>query len=174
MAKLNVDVSGQRGAALALALVFMLLLTLLGVGAMQSSSLQERMAGNVRDSNVAFQSAEAAARAAEEILQGATLGSFNGSNGLYPFCGGGTCTTPDWQDTASTGWRERAATPAAITGASQQPEFIIEEIPAIVDPTGSLAADEPGQTLEFYRITARGYGISDSTMAVIQVMYRRN
>lgn len=164
----------QSGAVLMLALIFMLLITLLGVGALQSSTLQERMAGNVRDMNVAFQSAEAAVRAAEDHLQGAALGSFNGTNGLYPLCVAGACTTPEWNDRGSAGWRVRPSTPGSIGGVNKQPEFIIEELPGVADPTGSLAADEPMQPWQFYRITARGYGMSDATMSVIQVMYRRN
>lgn len=59
---------GQRGSALAIALIFLLVLTLLGLSAMQGSNLQERMAGNLRDRNMAFQSAEAALRAGEAWL----------------------------------------------------------------------------------------------------------
>ncbi len=59
---------GERGSALAIALIFLLLMTLLGVSAMRGSNLQERMAGNLRDRNMAFQSAEAALRAGEAWL----------------------------------------------------------------------------------------------------------
>lgn len=59
---------GEHGSALAIALVFLLVLTLLGLSAMRSSNLQERMAGNLRDRNMAFQSAEAALRAGEAWL----------------------------------------------------------------------------------------------------------
>lgn len=59
---------GERGSALAIALVFLLVLTLLGLSAMRGSNLQERMAGNLRDRNMAFQSAEAALRAGEAWL----------------------------------------------------------------------------------------------------------
>lgn len=56
----------QHGTALVVALVFLLLMTLIGVTAMQTTTLQERMAGNERDRNLAFQAAEAALRAGEE------------------------------------------------------------------------------------------------------------
>lgn len=58
----------QRGSALAISLIFLLLMTLLGVSAMQGSNMQERMAGNLRDRNMAFQAAEAALRAGEGWL----------------------------------------------------------------------------------------------------------
>ena len=58
----------QRGSALIIALVFLLVMTLIGVTAMQGTSQQESMAGNMRDRNLAFQAAEAALRAGETWL----------------------------------------------------------------------------------------------------------
>lgn len=55
----------QSGTVLIIALVFLLLMTLVGVAAMQGTTLQERMAGNHRDRNLAFQAAEAALREGE-------------------------------------------------------------------------------------------------------------
>src|SRR5690606_23521558 len=69
----------QAGSALLICLIFMLLLTIIGVGAMQSATLQERMAGNSRDQNLAFQAAEAALRAGEQRLQGSLVPVFNNS-----------------------------------------------------------------------------------------------
>lgn len=70
----------QRGAALYVALVFLVLLALIGVAGMQVAVLQERMSANYRATNVAFQRAEAVARAQEiEIetaLGPAGMGSF--------------------------------------------------------------------------------------------------
>lgn len=59
----------QRGAALATSLILLLMLTLIGVTAMQSTTLEEKMAGNLRSEHLAFQAAEAALRAGEEWLQ---------------------------------------------------------------------------------------------------------
>ncbi len=58
----------QRGAALIVGLVLLVVVTLVGVGAMQSTTLQEKMAGNLRDSNLAFQASEAVLRHCENIL----------------------------------------------------------------------------------------------------------
>ena len=166
--------AGQRGSALIVSLIFMLLLTVIGVGAMQSSILQERMAGNVRDVNSAFQAAEAGVRAAEVYLQGAVVGPFNGSNGLFRRCAPGdsdsACVVPDWRDPASTGWATR---PGTLANVAAQPQFVIQRLPPVPDPTGSLAADEAAEMVEMYRVTARGFGSSDQTMVVIQTMYRR-
>ena len=61
----------QNGAALVTGLIFLVILTLLGVTAMQTSIMEERMAGNARDRNIAFQAAEAALRNAEADIFGA-------------------------------------------------------------------------------------------------------
>ena len=73
-----------RSAALRLivAMVMLLAMTLLGVTAMRNTTLQERMAGNLRDSNLAFQSAERALREGEKFLRSPTIPPFTGADGL--------------------------------------------------------------------------------------------
>jgi len=75
----------ERGVALVVSLVFLLLMTLIGVSAMQNNVLQEKMVGNFRDRESAFQAAEAALRHAEsEILQwpSSTFASWTGDGQL--------------------------------------------------------------------------------------------
>lgn len=55
----------QRGAVLIVSLIFLLLLTLIGTTAMRTTTLQERMAGNTRDTNLSLQAAEAGLRAGQ-------------------------------------------------------------------------------------------------------------
>ena len=59
----------QRGAVLIISLIFLLLMTLVGVTAMQGTTMQERMSGNMQDRNVAFQASEAALRLGENWLR---------------------------------------------------------------------------------------------------------
>ena len=69
MANQNISlISRQRGVVLVTGLIFLVILTLLGVTAMQTTILEERMAGNLRDENLAFQAAEAALREGELFL----------------------------------------------------------------------------------------------------------
>jgi type IV pilus assembly protein PilX len=58
----------QRGAVMAVSLLLLLVLTVLALTASQSTVLQERMAGNARDVDLAFQAAEAGLRDAEVTL----------------------------------------------------------------------------------------------------------
>jgi type IV pilus assembly protein PilX len=60
----------QSGAVLIISLIMLLLLTLIGASSMQTSSLEEKMAGNLRDRNLAFQAAESALRDAEQDIHG--------------------------------------------------------------------------------------------------------
>ena len=48
----------QNGAVLAVSLIMLLLITLIAVSSMQSTMLEEKMAGNTRDRNLAFQTTE--------------------------------------------------------------------------------------------------------------------
>ncbi len=66
----------QHGVVLITGLILLVLLTIIGLAASRSTLLEERMAGNLKDQNVAFQSAEAALRLAESYLNGASLGNF--------------------------------------------------------------------------------------------------
>lgn len=60
--------NNQRGAILIIAMIMLLLLTIIGLSSMRGTSLQESMAGNMRDSSLALQAAEAALRKGEGVV----------------------------------------------------------------------------------------------------------
>jgi len=62
----------QSGMALLVSLIFLLLLTLIGISSMQNATLQEKMAGSVTFRNTSFQTAEAALRTGESAVQQST------------------------------------------------------------------------------------------------------
>uniref|UniRef100_UPI003A927568 pilus assembly PilX family protein n=1 Tax=Marinobacter sp. TaxID=50741 RepID=UPI003A927568 len=62
----------QQGATLIVALVMLLLISLLAIGGMQGSIMQERMASNAHDGAISFQASEAALRQSEDDIM-ATL-----------------------------------------------------------------------------------------------------
>ncbi|QKE64492.1 hypothetical protein HNE05_14440 [Aquipseudomonas campi] len=63
----------QRGMVLVVSLTLLLLLTILAISASTSSSLQERMASNAQENNVAFQAAESAlANLSSQVENGTT------------------------------------------------------------------------------------------------------
>lgn len=61
--------SAEAGVALPVTLILLTIITVLAFAGFNDATLQERMAGNVRDREVAFQAAEAALRAGEQWLQ---------------------------------------------------------------------------------------------------------
>jgi len=162
----------QQGVVLVMCLIFMLLMTIISGSALQSTTLQERMAGNARDSNSAFQAAEAALREGERILQGAMTGAFDGSGGLYRECSGAAaeCNPPDWSDRSVSNW---ASLSDFGGGVSSQPNFYIEELPNIEKLSVALDSDQAVAPIKIYRITARGFGVSDNSMVVLRSIYRR-
>lgn len=75
----------QRGAALLVALILLLILTLIGVSGMNSVGLQERMAGSLSLRADYFEAAEAGLRDAERYLSAAALPAFANADGRYLF-----------------------------------------------------------------------------------------
>ena len=63
----------QSGAALYVALIMLILMALIGIVAMQVASLQERMSANYQAGSMAFNNAEASARAQEITLKSAVV-----------------------------------------------------------------------------------------------------
>ena len=93
-------------------MVMLLAMTVLGVTAMRNTTLQERMAGNLRDSNLAFQAAERALREGEKFLRSPTIPPFTGANGLLTMqddAGQGVVLERyDWAGKRQTGRRRRS------------------------------------------------------------------
>nr|WP_087145775.1 PilX N-terminal domain-containing pilus assembly protein [Crenothrix polyspora] len=67
---ISVSHKNQSGVILVVSLIILLLLTLISLTGMQTTSLEEKMAGNMRDKNLAFQAAEAALKAGEDKVSG--------------------------------------------------------------------------------------------------------
>ena len=72
----------QRGMTLVIVLIFLLLLTLLGVGSMSTSNMQERMASNAQSQTGAFQTAESAI--AQVIADNTAFDAVMSSSGMAP------------------------------------------------------------------------------------------
>jgi type IV pilus assembly protein PilX len=171
----------ERGVTLVIALMFMVALTLLGVGMVRSTTSEERMGANSRDYDVAFAAAEAALRDAEIRIQGVytnpsaplSFTSFPTSSG----CGStgaqrGLCYGLTEQafinqnlnvaPSAPLGYVDGSATTgtSAITGVNTAPNYLIEII-----QIQNIGGSAP---LIAYRITSRGFGRRDTTQVQLQ------
>ncbi|MBV2235441.1 MAG: hypothetical protein KUL75_07830 [Sterolibacterium sp.] len=60
-----IDATRQRGVALIMALIMLIVVTLVALSGMRNTSLQEKLAGNLYDRAIALQTADAALAAAE-------------------------------------------------------------------------------------------------------------
>ena len=173
----------QGGAALIISLVLLVILTLMGIATLRTSTMQERMAGNERDQNLAFQAAETALREGERLLQSAVLPSFpDTANGLYLPADG--AELPVWIDLDRDGaddilsgdwhnhWASNARSyPGSLPDVSTTPRYLIEVLPTVAAPGVSLLSGKPLPDQELYRVTARGTGGTTSAVVVLQSIY---
>ena len=167
----------QSGAVLIVSLMILVLLTLIGLTAIQASTVQERIAGNSRSLDLAFQAAEAALREGEDRLDNPSVPLTHGSiAGWYRW--NNTTTPPTWRTPAI--WNDSSKTRMTYTlgadqgwSVAQAPQFAIEELPPMPDIGGSLDGAAPMSEDMMYRISARGFGGNTNTTVILQTTYRR-
>jgi len=90
----------QRGATLLISLVLLLVLTILALAAGRSATLQQRMAGNLQQQNLAFQAAENGIQAAILQLQDESNRPQLGTT-KYLFSTNDTSLPSSWTDNCS-------------------------------------------------------------------------
>jgi len=61
--------AAQRGVALVVALILLVVITLVGLAAVRGTIMQQKMTANFYDREIAFQATEAALRQAEALVQ---------------------------------------------------------------------------------------------------------
>ena len=156
--------------------LFLLVLTVIGVAAMQNTSLEEKMAGNVKDRNLAFQNAESAIREAETFIDNViTLAVFDGANGLY----GEADLEPDF--TVNSTWTSSSSNVQsdADYGAYAAPRYFIKQFQTVAGVEGSLnlsgyGDNKGGGDVTIFNITARGTGGgADSAEVILRSYYGR-
>lgn len=127
--------SRQNGAVLIVTLIMLLLMTLLAIGSMRGTVLQERMAGNLRDENLAFQAAEMAQREAEQAAKNKSVTAWQS-----------TTATDDWTDAT------------ALSGQGQA-IYRINPLPGVtVRQTGDSLQAGQAVTTSVLRIETKGLG----------------
>ena len=148
--------TGQRGAALIISLIFLLLMTLIGVTSMQTTTMQERMAGNTRDRNLALQAAEAGLREGENWLGTA-------ANRTTADTATVLANPAEWDGSSSHG-SAADFTPALASN----PVFYVEPSTQVVYGISSSS-----MTVEdFYPVTAYAEGGADTTVVILQSMFK--
>jgi len=175
--------AGQSGVVLITGLIFMVILTLIVLAGLRTGLLEERMAANARNRQIALQAAEAVLRDGEVSL-------FSAATVAAPFdpftpasfdsdCDNGYCarpatgstprwTTVNWSSTEKT--RTFASSASNLTTAlvPSQPRYFVE---LMSTPTISPSAGGGICPTVVYRLSARGLG-RDSATVFVQTMYR--
>ena len=179
----------QSGIALIIGLVMLLLLTIIMIAAVQVTVLEEKMAGNLQNQNIAFQAAESALREAEARIRSGAPSAANPfypadstspfsplmlsggplQNATDPVCVAGICGITDPLQSVSFksfpyGSSKVVAATTGIATIPREPEYIIEWI-------AGAGSDIDEGKYETFRITARGYG-SDNSLVQLESTYR--
>ena len=166
----------QQGAVFVISLVILLVVTLLAVGSMRTTLLEEKMAGNASDRNLAFQAAESAVREAEAFIEGVvSLGDFGNASGLK----GRTELEPGFYDPAT--WNDAGLHRVAGTdfGSYERPKYYIKHFTTVTGTEGSMNMSGYGDNkgtgdVTIFRITARSTGASaDSAEVILRTQYGR-
>jgi type IV pilus assembly protein PilX len=166
--------AGQRGAVLVTAMLLLLVLTIIGVTAMQMSRMQERMAGNTRDVNLAFQAAEGALRGSESFVRQwvarPVACSATPCNVWLEDSVAGTVANKN-----ETWWTTNGQTfgQAAMSELRTPPVSVIEELGFVRTDGGVTMGQDPPDGRDFYQVTSRSTGGSGLAEIVLQTTYTR-
>lgn len=152
----------QRGMALLVVLLLLLVTTILGLASMRGALLEERMSGNLYDRSLMFQAAEAALREGESVASASRIADYSAA------CTGGLCTAPEPVAGAGNTWtvvnRWETETPpyqaaATVTSGSLDvtPGYFIEYMGNFPNWVGCDRAEPMpvGCLGPRYRVTAR-------------------
>jgi len=169
---------------LVISMLLLLVMTVLALSASQSTRMEERMAGNQRDYDLVFQSAEAGLRAGERVVDDPAL-----TSAPYP-CSSAPCTvfqlgtttaTYTYQDQAyqaRSWWTTNAHdndTSQKIGGtglANADPQYYVEQLEEVTD-TLTIPPTGPAPSRMFYRITSRAEGGTQTAQVVLQSTFAR-
>ena len=163
--------SKQQGVILIISLVMLLLLTLIAMSGMQTTTLEEKIVGNKRNRNLAFQAAESALREAEQWIQGSNT-AFNPlklSNGPFQGadCSNGLCptTSPAIWAVADFNWSVKGRSYTGVLQTiSQQPRYVIELLEQKVNVDSNKMS-------ALFRITVMAWGSDPNVVVQLQSLY---
>ena len=163
----------QQGSALVLSLIILLVMTMIGITALSTSTLEEKMAANDRNQRVAFQTAEAALAEGERVVASLNKDFFKeeGLKGKFEdeeqagYIGIG-----NEEGALDSGWEPGVDCVAATVqsyNSTKPPCFKVEEIGFIlpIEPQEY----RPSQSMkQLSRITAYGADANDQTNVTVQ------
>ena len=185
----------QRGVALFVALVFLVILTVIGVTALGNNSLQTRMAYGGLETNRAFQAADSALIAGETWLTrqidrpiASCTSPCTDPVGVWPRTIVATPVITATELASEAWWASNGhrfdyssvegAVPGPVaaqsftTNPTLQPVYVVEEDG--FDGTNGLGQGRgPVYKIYYFQVSARGLGAQNSSRTVVQSVYAR-
>lgn len=179
----------QSGMALVIALVFLVLLTVIGIAALGNNTMQQRMTYGALERNQAFQAADSAVTSGESWLVAQTA---------QPV---GTCTSASTTCTSPAIWARAGVTTPPVTLSvlkttsfwtsngqalygqqagytfpytATQPQYIIEDAGHDLSGSAKTGQNPPGYQTYYFQITGRGFGNLSTSQALVQSVYARS
>ena len=171
------------------ALIILVVVTLVGFAAVRGTIVQQKMAANHYDRQIAFQNAEAALRAAKLRIPGNPSDIARNCRTGSSVCLSNPFNDPNLpsgsiRDVAS-GSADGQFTKASV--AASQPQYVIENMGNWADPTSDTGFDQSANaynygnsggstTAVYYRITARSGDpavVGDRAVVVLQAIVKQ-
>lgn len=176
---------GQRGIALVVALILLVVITLVGLAAVRGTIMQQKMAANMYDRQVAFQGAEAAMRAAAASIPTSPGDVARNCQSASVICLSNPFDDPNLPDGSIKTLSTAQYTAGSL--ATGQPQYVIENMGNFQDPSASTGFNQSANshnygvnggaiTNIYYRVTARSGDpaqVGDRAVVVLQAMIKQ-
>ena len=171
----------QRGASLIISLLFLIVLTLLGVTTMSKSVMEEKVVHNQRDTGLALEASESGLKDIEDWLSVQTSKPLNRTMGGAVVFADTFYNGPTVANQPASWWTANGILYGALSGfaalpeVNAQPMMVAQEVLVpgganrdnLLLPTGN----QPQPSVEYYQISAQGAGRNSATRVTLQSIY---
>lgn len=177
--------ASQRGVALVVALLLLVVITLVGLAAVRGTIMQQKMSANMYDRQLAFQNAEAAMRAAAASIPTSPASVARNCQSASVVC----LTNPFNDPKLPAGSIKTLDSTQYTAGslATGQPQYVIENMGNFQDPSSNTGFNQSANshnygvnggsiTNIYYRVTARSGDpakVGDRAVVVLQAMIKQ-
>jgi type IV pilus assembly protein PilX len=164
--------NGERGIALVVVLILLLVMSMLAIVSLRSTLMEERMSANMADRSSSFQAAEAALRQGEQLA--AQKPTLPGSGCLNGLCAIPLATdAPRWAPGAAA-WTSARNVDIDMGTQSVGAKYIVELLATDVESPGQCVSQDPNEVCtgfeSRYRITALSEA-NDRSSVMLQTNY---
>ncbi len=184
---MKVNAKKQQGAILVISLLILAVITMISLAGMRTATMEEKMASNIRDRSVAFQSAERGMLDAEAVILGfVNIAALNGTNGLL----GETDAEPDYFDPNTWTGTNSAVSPNPIpleadgttVSRTVTPRFVVKHI-GNVDPfvganpvttIGGYGQQTISSDVNLFKVITMSQGLSPNSIVFLQSYFARS